>query len=101
MFAAAREPTPAHHKNGMETFNRIAPGVALGRSVKIFGLANLCGCIVGDESHIGCFVEIQMNAFVGALCKISSRSFMCEGVTIEDDEFIGHHVCFINDLLPL
>ena len=95
-----QEPTPAHHKNGMETFNRIAPDVSLGRSVKIFGFANLYGCTVGDESRIGCFVEIQKNAIVGARCKISSHSFICEGVTIEDDVFIGHHVCFINDLFP-
>src|SRR5215216_4475948 len=90
----------ADHYNGMETFNRIAADVSLGRSVKIFGFANLYGCTVGDESRIGCFVEIQKNAIVGARCKISSHSFICEGVTIEDDVFIGHHVCFINDLLP-
>ncbi len=84
----------------METFNRIAPDVCLGRSVKVFGFANLYGCTVGDESRIGCFVEIQKNATVGARCKISSHSFICEGVTIEDDVFIGHHVCFINDLFP-
>jgi len=95
-----QERTPEHHKNGMETFNRIAPDVSLGRSVKIFGFANLYGCTVGDESRIGCFVEIQKNATVGARCKISSHSFICEGVTIEDDVFIGHHVCFINDLFP-
>jgi len=84
----------------METFNRIAPDVCLGRDVKIFGFVNLYGCTVGDESRIGCFVEIQKNATVGARCKISSHSFICEGVTIEDDVFIGHHVCFINDLFP-
>ncbi len=94
------ESTPAHHKNGMEMFNRIALDVSLGRSVEIFGFANLYGCTVGDESRIGCFVEIQKNAIVGARCKISSHSFVCEGVTIEDDVFIGHHVCFINDLFP-
>jgi acetyltransferase-like isoleucine patch superfamily enzyme len=86
--------------NGMETFNRIAPDVTLGRSVEIFGFANLYGCTVGDDSRIGCFVEIQKNATVGARCKISSHSFICEGVTIEDDVFVGHHVSFINDLLP-
>ena len=84
----------------METFNRIASDVSLGRAVKIFGFANLYGCTVGDESRIGCFVEIQKNAIVGARCKISSHSFICEGVTIEDDVFIGHRVCFINDLFP-
>ena len=92
--------TLENQKNDMETFNRIASDVTLGRSVKIFGFANLYGCTVGDESRIGCFVEIQKNASVGARCKISSHSFICEGVTIEDDVFIGHHVCFINDLLP-
>ena len=66
----------------MEMFNRIALDVSLGRSVEIFGFANLYGCTVGDESRIGCFVEIQKNAIVGARCKISSHSFICEGVTI-------------------
>ena len=84
----------------METFNRIASDVVLGRAVKIFGFANLYGCTIGDESRIGCFVEIQKNARVGSRCKISSHSFICEGVTIEDEVFIGHHVCFINDSLP-
>jgi len=95
-----QERTPEPHKDDMKTFNRIAPDVCLGRSVKIFGFANLYGCTVGDESHIACFVEIQKNATVGARCKISSHSFICEGVTIEDEVFIGHHVCFINDLCP-
>jgi acetyltransferase-like isoleucine patch superfamily enzyme len=90
-----------YQKNGMmETFNRISPDVSLGRSVQIFGFANLYGCTVGDESRIGCFVEIQKNATIGARCKISSHSFICEGVTIEDEVFIGHHVSFINDLFP-
>src|SRR5215467_8594687 len=95
-----QERTPEPHKDDMKTFNRIAPDVCLGRSVKIFGFANLYGCTVGDESHIACFVEIQKNATVGARCKISSHSFICEGVTIEDEVFIGHHVCFINDRYP-
>lgn len=84
----------------METFNRIAPDVRLGRDVKIFGFANLYGCAVGDETRIGCFVEIQKNASIGARCKISSHAFICEGVEVEDEVFIGHHVCFTNDLLP-
>jgi UDP-2-acetamido-3-amino-2,3-dideoxy-glucuronate N-acetyltransferase len=84
----------------METFNRIAPDVRLGRDVKLFGFANLYGCTIGDESRIGCFVEIQKNAVVGARCKISSHAFICEGVSIEDEVFIGHHVCFTNDLRP-
>jgi UDP-2-acetamido-3-amino-2,3-dideoxy-glucuronate N-acetyltransferase len=84
----------------MDTFNRIAPDVRLGRDVKIFGFANLYGCSIGDETRIGCFVEIQKSASIGARCKISSHSFVCEGVTIEDEVFIGHHVCFTNDLRP-
>ncbi len=84
----------------MEAYNRIAPDVRLGEDVKIFGFANLYGCAIGDGSRIGCYVEIQKNAVIGARCKISSHSFVCEGVTIEDEVFIGHHVCFTNDLLP-
>jgi UDP-2-acetamido-3-amino-2,3-dideoxy-glucuronate N-acetyltransferase len=84
----------------MQDFNRIAPDVRLGRDVKIFGFANLYGCSVGDETHVGCYVEIQKNAIVGARCKISSHAFICEGVVIEDEVFIGHHVCFTNDVLP-
>lgn len=84
----------------METFNRIAPDVRFGRDVRIFGFVNLYGCSIGDETRIGCFVEIQKNAVVGTRCKISSHTFICEGVTIEDEVFIGHHVCFTNDLLP-
>jgi acetyltransferase-like isoleucine patch superfamily enzyme len=63
-------------------------------------LVNLYGCTVGDGTRIGAFVEIQKNAVVGARCKISSHTFICEGVTIEDECFIGHHVCFINDRYP-
>jgi acetyltransferase-like isoleucine patch superfamily enzyme len=84
----------------METFNRISPDVRLGRDVEIFGFANLYGCTIGDGCRIGCFVEIQKNAIVGSRCKISSHALICEGVTIEDEVFIGHHVCFTNDLLP-
>jgi len=84
----------------MQAFNRIAPDVRLGRDVKIFGFANLYGCSVGDETQIGCYVEIQKNAVVGMRCKISSHAFICEGVIIEDEVFIGHHVCFTNDVFP-
>jgi len=84
----------------MDNFNRIAPDVRLGRDVKIFGFANLYGCTVGDDTHIGCYVEIQKNAVVGQRCKISSHAFICEGVLIEDEVFVGHHVCFTNDVLP-
>ncbi|HXG08809.1 MAG TPA: acyltransferase [Gemmataceae bacterium] len=79
---------------------RITPDVRLGRNVKIYDFVNLYGCTIGDDTKIGTFVEIQKNAVIGARCKISSHTFICEGVTIEDDCFIGHHVCFINDRYP-
>jgi acetyltransferase-like isoleucine patch superfamily enzyme len=80
----------------------IAESVCLGKDVKIFhpSLVNLYGCAVGDESRIGAFVEIQRGATVGARCKISSHSFICEGVVIEDEVFIGHGVMFTNDRFP-
>ena len=81
-------------------FVRIAPDVRLGRDVKTFGFVNLYGCTIGDETRIGTFVEIQKNAFVGKRCKISSHTFICEGVTIQDECFIGHGVLFINDKHP-
>jgi len=78
----------------------IAPDVKLGQGVKLARFINLYGCEVGDHSKIGAFVEIQKNARVGRNCKISSHSFICEGVTIEDGVFIGHGVTFINDTYP-
>ncbi len=80
----------------------IANSVVLGSGVKVFHpeLVNLYGCTIGDDSRIGTFVEIQKNAVIGARCKISSHTFICEGVTIEDEVFIGHGVVFINDLHP-
>lgn len=80
----------------------ISSDVKLGKNVKIFqpDLVNLYGCEIGDETKIGAFVEIQKNAFIGARCKISSHSFICEGVSIEDGVFIGHGVMFTNDLYP-
>ena len=78
----------------------IAPDVKLGQNVKLARFINLYGCTVGDNTKIGTFVEIQKNATVGNNCKISSHSFICEGVTIEDDVFIGHGVMFINDSFP-
>lgn len=84
----------------MDTYNRIAPDVRMGEGVRVFAFANLYGCSIGAGSKVGCFVEIQKNAAIGARCKISSHTFVCEGVTIEDEVFIGHHVCFTNDLLP-
>jgi UDP-2-acetamido-3-amino-2,3-dideoxy-glucuronate N-acetyltransferase len=80
----------------------IAPTVVMGKDVRIFqpDLVNLYGCTIGDETKIGAFVEIQKNAFVGARCKVSSHTFICEGVTIEDEVFVGHGVMFINDIYP-
>ena len=80
----------------------IAADVILGRDVRIFqpDLVNLYGCAIGDETKVGAFVEIQKNAQVGARCKISSHTFICEGVEIEDECFIGHGVMFTNDVYP-
>jgi len=80
----------------------IADSVTLGRNVAIFhpSLVNLYGCTVGDDTRIGTFVEVQKNAEIGARCKISSHTFICEGVVIEDEVFIGHGVMFINDRYP-
>lgn len=80
----------------------ITPDVVLGKDVRIFHpeLVNLYGCRVGDETKIGAFVEIQKNASIGKRCKISSHSFICEGVTIDDEVFIGHGVMFTNDPFP-
>ncbi len=85
----------------MPEFSRISPDVKFGRDVRIHGLVNLYGCEIGDETRIGAFVEIQKNARVGKRCKISSHTFVCEGVEIEDECFIGHHVVFINDRYPV
>ena len=79
----------------------VAPDVRLGDGVKIHGFVNLYGCTIGDESRIGSFVEIQRNARIGRRCKISSHSFVCEGVIIEDECFVGHHVVFVNDRYPM
>ena len=81
-------------------FSRVAPDVELGRDVTIHAFVNLYGCRVGDETRIGTFVEIQKGARVGARCKISSHTFICEGVTLEDEVFVGHGVMFTNDRLP-
>jgi UDP-2-acetamido-3-amino-2,3-dideoxy-glucuronate N-acetyltransferase len=79
---------------------RIAPDVKLGKCVRVYGFVNLYGCEIGDGTKIGAFVEIQKGACIGANCKVSSHTFICEGVTIEDGVFIGHGVTFINDLYP-
>ncbi len=84
----------------MSEFLCIAPSVKLGKDVKLSHFINLYGCEVGDETKIGAFVEIQKNARVGRRCKISSHTFICEGVDIEDNVFIGHSVTFINDTYP-
>lgn len=81
-------------------FCRVAPDVKMGKDVKIFAFVNLYGCTIGDNTRIGTFVEIQKNALIGRSCKISSHTFICEGVIIEDDVFIGHNVTFINDMYP-
>jgi acetyltransferase-like isoleucine patch superfamily enzyme len=78
----------------------IAPDVKLGRDVLIHNFVNLYGCEIGDGTSIGTFVEIQKNARVGRNCKISSHTFICEGVAIEDEVFVGHGVTFINDKIP-
>lgn len=84
----------------MNEFCAIAPDVKLGRDVRLSKFINLYGCEIGDETKIGAFVEIQKNAKIGNRCKISSHTFVCEGVTIEDRVFIGHSVTFINDSYP-
>jgi acetyltransferase-like isoleucine patch superfamily enzyme len=81
-------------------FCRIAPDVILGEDVKIHAFVNLYGCCIGDNTSIGAFVEIQKRAKIGKNCKISSHTFICEGVTIQDNVFIGHNVTFINDKYP-
>lgn len=84
----------------MDKFLSIAADVKLGTNVKLSKFINLYGCEIGDETKIGAFVEVQKNASIGKCCKISSHSFICEGVAIEDNVFIGHGVMFINDTYP-
>ena len=84
----------------MSEYVSITPDVKLGKNVKLSKFINLYGCEIGDNTKIGAFVEIQKNAKVGNNCKVSSHTFICEGVTIEDDVFIGHSVTFINDSYP-
>ena len=103
MELARRTALPLPREKANTTvFMPISANVVLGREVKIFqpDLVNLYGCTVGDETKIGAFVEIQKNASIGSRCKISSHTFVCEGVTIEDDVFVGHGVMFINDIYP-
>lgn len=84
----------------MDSYLCIAPDVKLGKDVKLSKFINLYGCEIGDETKIGAFVEIQKKASVGKRCKISSHTFICEGVVIEDNVFVGHGVTFINDSYP-
>ena len=84
----------------MSDYRCVSPDVRLGKEVKLAQFVNLYGCEIGDETKIGAFVEIQKNAKVGTRCKISSHTFVCEGVTIEDNVFVGHNVAFINDTYP-
>lgn len=94
MTAATRDPVT------MRQFCRIAEDVKLGNGVKIYGFANLYGCSIGDDTAIGTFVEVQKGATIGRRCKISSHSFICEGVHIRDEVFLGHGVMFTNVLMP-
>jgi len=84
----------------MSDYRCISADVRLGKDVRVSQFVNLYGCEIGDETKIGAFVEIQKNARVGTRCKISSHTFVCEGVTIEDNVFVGHNVAFINDTYP-
>jgi acetyltransferase-like isoleucine patch superfamily enzyme len=83
-----------------DTYLCITPDVKLGRHVKLSKFINLYGCEIGDETKVGAFVEVQKNAIIGKCCKVSSHTFICEGVTIEDNVFVGHGVTFINDSYP-
>jgi len=84
----------------MSDFRSIAPDVKLGANVKLAQFVNLYGCEIGEDTKLGTFVEVQKNARIGRRCKISSHSFVCEGVSIEDNVFVGHGVMFINDMYP-
>jgi UDP-2-acetamido-3-amino-2,3-dideoxy-glucuronate N-acetyltransferase len=90
----------AKAEDTVDECSSIAPDVKLGKDVRLGRFLNLYGCTIGDESRVGPFVEIQRNAEVGRRCKISSHTFICEGVRIEDSVFIGHGVTFVNDTYP-
>ena len=87
-------------KRKFPTYAKIASDVKLGRNVRIFEFVNLYGCEIGDETKVGAFVEVQKGARIGCRCKISSHTFVCGGVLIEDDVFVGHNVTFTNDRYP-
>src|SRR5580658_7979162 len=97
-MAMAIDPSFTNLNN--EPIQRIAPDVKLGKNVRIFNFTNLYGCEIGDDVKIGTFVEIQKGVKIGCRCKISSHTFICEGVTLEDEVFVGHNVTFINDRFP-
>jgi len=80
--------------------NYVSDDVQLGNDVRLSKFINLYGCVIGDGTKIGAFVEVQKNAFIGRNCKIQSHTFICEGVTIEDEVFVGHGVTFVNDSFP-
>jgi acetyltransferase-like isoleucine patch superfamily enzyme len=82
------------------SFQKIAPDVKLGKDTRVYDFVNLYGCEIGDRTKIGTFVEIQKGAKIGADCKVSTHTFICEGVTVEDGVFVGHNVSFINDKYP-
>ncbi len=86
--------------DSLPSYSRIALDVRLGRNVKVHAFVNLYGCVIGDETQIGAFVEVQKGATIGSRCKISSHTFVCEGVTLESEVFVGHGVTFINDRYP-
>jgi acetyltransferase-like isoleucine patch superfamily enzyme len=90
----------SHLQPETQPFRQIASDVKMGKGVRIYGFTNLYGCEIGDDVKIGTFVEIQKGARIGSRCKISSHTFICEGVILEDDVFVGHNVTFINDLYP-
>ena len=94
------DPNKTSGTDGSYRYVCVAPDVKLGRNVKLSKFINLYGCAIGDETKIGAFVEVQKNARIGNRCKISSHSFVCEGVVIEDNVFVGHGVTFINDSYP-
>ena len=102
MKKSSNKPLPGQKNGDMQAnpYLCIAPDVKLGKNVKFSKFINLYGCEVGDDTKIGAFVEIQKNAKVGKRCKISSHTFICEGVTIEDEVFVGHNVTFVNDSFP-
>jgi acetyltransferase-like isoleucine patch superfamily enzyme len=89
-----------HERTDPANFIRIAPDVRIGRNVTLHCFVNLYGCRIGDDTRIGSFVEVQKNASIGARCKVQSHTFICEGVAIEDEVFVGHGVVFINDRDP-